>query len=281
MKTKKILFLALVVSAVLAVSAKAGNHHGNSGSEVAPGPAGSSGRSVSSASGLRYGGGRMIAPSQRFSSIGMRSMSSGYRPYYTGGPSLGQRRFTPGAVTPGNGLARFENSRTRNLGAIQSNRVNHTGSLGNGNTRGLAGGSNHVFAQRSASWHRDWDRGRDHFWNGHRCRFVNGSWFIFDLGFFPWYGFPYDYYGYGSYYPYPYGYGYGYWYGYGYGSDPGAYQGGNYYDQGGYDSSDQNADSTVAGAQDKLARRGYYRGQIDGVFGPATRRAVTRYQRDN
>jgi hypothetical protein len=62
---------------------------------------------------------------------------------------------------------------------------------------------NHVFAHHSASWHRDWDRNRDHWWNGHRCRFVNGSWVIFDVGFDPWwpcsdyyYGYPCDDYGY-------------------------------------------------------------------------------------
>ncbi len=47
------------------------------------------------------------------------------------------------------------------------------------------------------------------------------------------------------------------------------------------DSSEQYADSTVATAQEQLARQGYYRGEIDGVFGPETRRAVTRYQSDH
>ena len=220
----------------------------------------------------------MIAPSQRFSSIGVRSMPSVYRPHYMDPrrvAPVGQRQFTAGTLSRHNGVARFENSRARNLGTIQQNRANRVGSIGNGN-RGLAGGSNHVFARRSADWHRDWDRNRDHSWHGHRCRFVNGSWFIFDLGFFPWYGYPYDYYGYDYYpndYSYPYSYGY----------DSGAYEGAdpNYYDQGNYDSSDQNADSTVAAAQARLARQGYYRGEIDGVFGPATRRAIMRYQSDN
>jgi hypothetical protein len=67
---------------------------------------------------------------------------------------------------------------------------------------------NHVYAQHSANWHHDWDRSRDHWWNGHRCRFINGSWVIFDVGFDPgwwwspcpgyYYGYPCDdgYYGY-------------------------------------------------------------------------------------
>ena len=62
----------------------------------------------------------------------------------------------------------------------------------------------HVFARQSLNWHRDWDRGRDHWWNGHRCAFIGGSWVIFDFGFDPWwpYGYPYAY----PYPPYPTGY---------------------------------------------------------------------------
>jgi hypothetical protein len=139
---------------------------------------------------------------------------------------------------------------------------------------------------------------------------VNGSWFIFDFGFFPWFGWPfYDYYpygypyygyGYGGYgYGYPNGYGYGYPYGSGYGYDSGAYGGSYYggqndydssnYDQGGYDSSNYNRNgygsndrstvaAEVADLQDKLATAGYYHGRIDGVLGPETRHALVRYQ---
>ena len=108
-------------------------------------------------------------------------------------------------------------------------------------------------------------------WHGHHCRFINGSWVIFDFGFYPWwsygYGYPYDYY-------YPYGYyNQGYYDPYGYGDD-------QYYDQNDY-SSDQSTGSTVAAAQERLAREGYYRGEIDGVIGSATRRAVARYQGDH
>jgi len=321
MKTHKILLLALIVSAVLSVSAQAGKHQGNNNDSPAPSrPA--RGNSANSGSGLHYGGRPTIAPSQRFSSYGsgMRSTRSAafradsFRPrsFNSGGgaAALSQRQFMPRTFSNSNGFARSENSRrfrtiqsdrfaqiqsdqlnrreniqnrrndglgqfdnrrARELGTIQNNRVNRAGSIGNGN-RGLAGGSNHVFARHSADWHRDWDRSRDHRWHGHRCRFVNGSWFIFDLGFLPWYGYPYDYYGYDYSYPYQYGY------------DPGVYDQGadtNYYNQGTYDSSDQNTDSTVAAAQERLARQGYYRGEMDGVFGPETRRAIMRYQRDN
>ena len=122
---------------------------------------------------------------------------------------------------------------------------------------------------------------------------MNNSWFIFDIGFFPWFGWPYcDYYAYDSYYPYGYGgYGYG-----AYGYDPGVYDQSNYYDQGGYGYNDQSNyydqgdnrssaydESTaamVADLQDKLARAGYYHEQIDGVLGPETRHALLRYQSD-
>ena len=111
---------------------------------------------------------------------------------------------------------------------------------------------------------------------------------IFNIGFYPWWpiGYPYDYYyGYG-YYPYGYGYdpyAYGYGYGYdpgysGYGYDDGSYYGGGAYGGGAY--GDQSGDSSVAAAQERLAQMGYYRGQIDGVFGPETQRALRAFQRD-
>ena len=123
---------------------------------------------------------------------------------------------------------------------------------------------------------------------------MNNSWFIFDFGFVPWYGWSY-------YDPYPYDYYYPYSYG-AYGYDPGVYdqsayydQGGynnyndqsNYYDQGNSNSYDQrgngpgsNERATVADVQDQLTRAGYYHGQIDGVLGPETRHALVRYQSD-
>ncbi len=132
----------------------------------------------------------------------------------------------------------------------------------------------HVVAQHSAGWHRDWDRGRDHWWHGHHCRFINGSWAIFDFGFDPWlpYGYPYDYYA-DDYSGYPYGYDSD-----DYGQN--VYQGEQYNaDADGL--SDQGLDSTVAVAQQQLARLGYYRGERDGVFGPETRSALMRYQNEH
>jgi len=342
MKTNRILLLALLVSAVLAVSAEAGDRHGNNNgkSQAAPSRGRSSGQSFSSGSSFRSGGNRTIGSSQHFSSMGVRSTPSSFRQrstFNSGGnvASFSQRQFTPRTFNRSNAVARFENH--GNFGTIQNNHVNRLSSLGNSdrnfnhtgeanrfarfknnhnlgtiqgtggnrfgnNNRGInrAGAGNHVFAQRSASWHRDWDRHSDHWWNGHRCRWVNNSWFIFDFGFVPWYGwsyydaYPYDYY-------YPYGYG---GYGYGtYGYDPGVYDQSNYYDQGGnnyndqsnyydqgnsnsYDQgrnaprSDEQSAANVADVQDQLTRAGYYHGQIDGVLGPETRHALVRYQSD-
>jgi Putative peptidoglycan binding domain len=82
--------------------------------------------------------------------------------------------------------------------------------------------------------------------------------FIGDFGF-PWWwgwgwGYPYGYYGYG------YG-GYGdYGSGYSYGNSTG---------------------SRVAELQSRLASAGYYHGAIDGIMGPATRRAIRAYERDH
>jgi hypothetical protein len=112
-------------------------------------------------------------------------------------------------------------------------------------------GTNRVFARHAGNWHRDWDRGRLHFWRGHWCRFVGGEWLIFDDGFYPW--------DYGSYYANDYDY-----------DD----QGYNGYDE----TADPYSDATVSAVQSQLARQGYFRGVVDGVYGPETRAALTRYQ---
>lgn len=162
---------------------------------------------------------------------------------------------------------------------------------------------NHVFAQRSANWHSDWDHNHDHWWHGHLCHFVNNVWVIFEIGFNPWwsYDYPYDYYGS---LPEPssqYSVGSIHYY------SPSEYEpngqtsiynpndtdrqnGGGYDDQGQYGKQDDNSSSsadrdiaveTVAAAQDELAREGYYHGPIDGVFSEDAHRAVKDFQRDN
>jgi hypothetical protein len=124
---------------------------------------------------------------------------------------------------------------------------------------------------------------------------------IFNLGFSPWwssyypddyyydYGFPNDGYGSSTYsYDSPYSYNY----------DPGDsnsgdYQGQMYYDQNSYPDQSQgyydsgvyqteaSDDSTIAAAQERLARQGYYRGETDGVLSAEMQKAVRRYQSTN
>ena len=125
------------------------------------------------------------------------------------------------------------------------------------------------------NWNRNWSGQRwgggnwNRNWNHHHH---NNSDVIFigDFGFPFWgwgwgWGYPYGYYG---------GYGYGYPYGYGYGD-----QGYGYGNQGyGYGDRSRGG-SSVAQLQRRLARAGYYRGAIDGIMGPETRRAIRAYER--
>ena len=243
----------------------------------------------------------MVYSGQRFSSQGMRSPNTiRFRPQSVNS-NLGAHQFAQGNFQA-NRFNRFGNSSRINRagnGFAQNNHPITSQGTGAGQfrgTRNLAPNwKNHVFAQHSANLQRNWNRNTDHWWHGHRCHFFNGSWVIFDLGFSPWWWWDYPYYSYGYGYPYgycyPYGYGYNDGYGYGYDqsySDPGvydsqpAYQNG-YDDQSGYQNRSNNynaqsANSTVAGAQDRLTQEGFYHGQIDGVLGPETRHAIVRFQ---
>jgi len=264
----KFYWFALLASAALIAQAQAGGFHGGGGGGGRGGGGGfaargSGGPSFHSMPMGSFGGGRMMYSGQRFSSAGVRApRSMEFRPQYVG--SNAGRSIASGQVTRGN-INRTDRFARSSNGANVQREGNRAGQVRSGNNL-PANWHNHVFAQRSAGWHRDWNRNGEHWWHGHRCRFVNGSWFIFDFGFDPWWPYwwyPYDYYGYGY---YPYGYGYG----------ANVYDNGDYYDQGSY--ADQYSDSTVAAAQERLAQQGYYRGQVDGVFGGETRRAVARYQ---
>ncbi len=112
-------------------------------------------------------------------------------------------------------------------------------------------------------WSRNnWNGGN---WNGNwRHHRHNDNDVIFIGGF----GFPF--WGWG----YPYGYGYGYPYGYGYDY--------NYYGDSAYGNGYGNryrGQSTVVEVQRQLAQAGFYRGSIDGIMGPQTRRAIRAYER--
>src|SRR6266487_764294 len=273
-------------------------------------------------------GSRPVYSGQRYSSFGMRSSpSSAYRrPYIS--PSRGSFTrsgpYTVATIPQGNRIAPFTNRRSpavtsgwnqRNTGMQfrNGNNLRNANNLRNGNNHFRADWQKHVFGQRSGDWHRDWDRHSDHWWNGHRCCFINGSWVIFNVGFYPWWPWDYPddyYYSYGlpySGYSSPYS---GYDYPYSYNYDPGDYNSGDYqgqmyYDQNGYpdqsqgyydsgvyqtqayddpdgysDKSQSDA-STIVAAQERLARQGYYRGETDGVLSPETQKAVRRYQSTN
>jgi len=321
MKTKS-LSVALVASAAMIAQANPGAYHGGGGGfrggAVAHGapaghaPARAGGFSSMHSMPTRSFGGRMAYPRQRYSSFGMRS----YRPTAFRQPSIYPNRVTItrsgpytaatiGQPSQSNRFPRFANYRNPAATSVWNQR--NTGSqFRSGNNRLRGDWQKHVFAQGSGDWHRDWDRHSDHWWNGHRCCFFNGSWVIFNIGFDPWSpysGYSPDYYAYGS--PYS-----GYDYPYSYNYDPGYYDSGDYQGQMNYDQTsypDQSQDyydssvyqteayydpngysdqsysnySMVVAAQERLAREGYYRGETDGKLSPEIQKAVRRYQSTN
>jgi hypothetical protein len=347
----KFLCTALLGSATLIAQANPGGGHANAGgvrtgpvartAPAARAPVRAGGNSSFHSMPARSFGSRPMYSGPRYSSSGMRS----YRPAAFGQPSIRPNavavtRSGPYTVATipqtnqGNRFARFANHRNpavrnvwnqRNIGnnfrngnnlrnannPRNANNLRNTNNLRNGNHRLRGDWQKRVFAQHSGDWQRNWDRNCDHWWNGHRCSFINGTWVIFSAGFYPWwpsyypddyyydYGFPNDGYGsstYGYNYPYSSNYDPGY-------DNSGDYQGQMDYDQnsypdqsqGYYDStvyqaesyydpnggSDQSQSiySIVVAAQERLAREGYYRGESDGAFGPEMGQALRNYQR--
>jgi hypothetical protein len=213
MKTK-VYWLALLASAALISQAQAhgfggggagfgGAHFGGAGfgsGHVGGGPA------FHSAPTQSFGGGRMIY-GQHLSSVGgMRSPSvTQFHPRVVNsntGSSVAARQSTPENINRSNGVAQFSNRGNRTITNPQHIR-NGVGQVRNRNDTLRPNWRSHVLTQHSANWHHGWDRSRDHWWNGHRCRFINGNWVIFDVGFDPWWpcpgyddGYPCDDYGY-------------------------------------------------------------------------------------
>jgi hypothetical protein len=125
--------------------------------------------------------------------------------------------------------------------------------------------ANHnVFARHDGNWHRDWDKHRFHFHQGHVFVFIDGFWWGLSPAYFPWDSYPY--YAYGD-YPYDYS------------DNPYDY----YYDDqpNSVDSDQYGSNATVSAVQSELAKLGYYRGAIDGVEGDETQAALARYQEDH
>src|SRR6266576_6075520 len=238
MKTK-FYWVALLASAAMIAQAKAGGHSGGGGGftmAAHPAPAHAAAPAFNSAPRGNFGGGRYIAPGTRFSSSNAPTAFRQPRFVAADRTLARSRQFATGTAT-----RRFDRSRTV-IGRETRFTRNGNDSRNRFQNRGLNVGRERVFARRSADWHRDWDRRRDHWWHGHRCHFVNGFWFIYDAGFYPYdYWYPYVYGGYyaSDYYPYDY--------------DPGVYEGGggDYYIQSVYGSSEQSADSTVAAVQEQ------------------------------
>ncbi len=340
MKTK-FLCVALLGSAAIIVQANPGGYHGGGGSfhggavahaaPAAHAPARAGGFSSFHSMPVRNFGGGMAYPRQRYSSFGMRSYRpSGFRQpsvYPRGATFTHSGPYTAVTINQRNQTNRFQRFANHRNPAVRSvwkqrntgsnfrngNNLHNANNLRNGNNHLRGDWQKHVFARHSGDWHRDWNRHGDHWWNGHRCSFINGTWVIFSAGFYPWwpsyypdnyyydYGFPNDGYGsstYGYDYPYSSNYDPGYY-------NSGDYQGQMYYDQNsypdqsqgyydstvyqpdayydpnGYSDQSQSNDSILVAAQERLAREGYYRGETDGVLSPEMQKAVRRYQITN
>ena len=186
-----------------------------------------------------------------------------------------RRSFSPTATSFRNptyvsGQRGYSGNRTAAFNSRTYSGSNARLSAGNRTVGNRTGVSNHerVVGRYSANnWHRNWNRGRDHYWHGHRCHFRNGFWFIYD----PFLYYPWDY----GYYPYSY-YDTRYY-------DESVYPAEQEYAQTPADTKDSESsgDARVSDVQSALAREGYYDGAIDGTLGPSTRNALRRYQRDH
>src|SRR5439155_20458152 len=234
------LWFALTVSAATIAQANPGGFHGGTGgfhrgavahsAPAAHAPMRAGGFSSFHSTPMRPGGvssfhrapartygSRPVYSGQRSSSFGMRSSPSfAYRrPYIhsSRGSFTRSGPYTVATIPQGNRTAPFANHRNQTATNVWNQRntgmqFRNANNLRNGNNHLRGDWQKNVFGQRSGDWHRDWDRHSDHWWNGHRCCFVNGSWVIFNVGFYPWwpsyytddyyydYGFPND--GYGS-----------------------------------------------------------------------------------
>jgi hypothetical protein len=259
--------VAVTVSFALLQSAQAGSRGASRSFSSGPG--------FSSSAGHYAGPSRSYSSTPRFNGPARFSSAPTFhnRSYAAGGARFSTTALRNPAYFSNH--ARFSGDRTTAFNARTSSRA--TARLAAGRTPGTRAQAfnnnrERVVARHSANWRRNWDRSRDHWWNGRRCHFRNNVWVIYE----PFFGYPYGF-GYG-YYPY------------------GGYYDNGYYDNGYYDDSyasneystapytNQSADDTgsrVNDVQSALAREGYYDGAIDGRLGDTTRKALRRYQRDH
>jgi len=192
--------------------------------------------------GVGFGGSHLSGGVSNFAGAGSRFSSFGgpssRQPVYDGRPNR--------AVT-----SNIEPTRSAMASVARSSQT-----LPQGGVNGRI--DRHVAERHDTNWHGDWDRKHVHFDHGRFFVFDDGFWWGLDDGYFPWDYLPYYA---NDYYPYDY-----------------------YTDVSPYDNESTSyniapADTTtVQAVQTQLLQLGYYNGSIDGVFGPATRDAVARYQ---
>jgi hypothetical protein len=311
MKKLRLLSLVGITSIALTHAAWAGPHGGGGGGFGGGGHVGGGGgRAGPVGGGFRGGGFHAAAPAfggarrsfgvaarggavgfgiPRYSSLGARP--SYRQPVYNGRvgrsvtSSIGARTAASRPQNPFNSTRNTVGQRS----AAESTRAaiaSAARSPGTAAHRGLNGRTDHIAERHEGNWHRDWDRRHAHFFHNRFFVFDNGFWFGLDAGFYPWDYLPYYA---GDYYPYDYytnvqpdynvapvnAYPYGYYTG----EQP---------DDNTAPADDNTApandapvaDTTVQAVQTELTQLGYYNGPVDGIFGPTTRDAVTKYQID-
>jgi Putative peptidoglycan binding domain len=193
-----------------------------------------------------------------------------------------------GTVNLNRTAANLNRASTRPLTSTTTwNRFNRNTTAFNNNWSGSHRFGNGGF-NRGGNWWRNHHRGCDNnfiFFGGFGFPLFLSAW---DFGFFPTAYYPYYPYStpyvYDPYYPYYGSAGYPGYIDGGYPADPG-YQDNGYVgpndDRSGYNRDGAERGSVVAQVQERLAKEGYYKGDIDGVAGSRTYYAIRSYQRDH
>ena len=176
------------------------------------------------------------------------------------------RNFTPRVVT---GDVPQANVDVNNAGVVAQPRL---GRGGNGNWRdrngdGTPDWKNHTGQNRDWNGNNRWSHNGNNRWtrNWDRSRHDRG-WWTSRYNRFSRFGNGYYYWDSGFWYP-------------AYGYDP--YFSTYSYDAPIYSYNDLEPGQVIANVQSQLQQSGYYNGELDGQFGPETRRALLDFQRDN